>query len=139
MAATPEGIGVRFLASVATGIYINVTPIERGADILSIDVTGERAIARLSNTGNAPIVVEGRFEFLKSGESRPVAIVELPRNILLTEPIATGTFGVDLPNSTTLAPGRYVVRLVVDIGLDHYIAVQRELDVARAAAAGPRR
>lgn len=134
---TPDGVGVRFLASVSTGIYININPIERGADIVSIDVLSDRAIARLSNTGNAPLNVEGRFEFVKPGDTAPTAAVELPRNVLLTEPIATGSYAVDLPDRSMLPSGRYLVRLVVDIGLDHYIAVQREVDVVRGGANGP--
>lgn len=131
LAATDEGIGVRFLASVSTGIYINVNPIERGADILGVEVSGDRAVARLANTGNTPVVVEGRFEFAKSGDARPIAVVELPRNVLLTEPIAVGSYGVDLPDQSLLPSGRYLIRLVVDIGLDHYIGVERELTITR--------
>jgi hypothetical protein len=137
--ATPDGVGVRFLASVSTGIYININPIERGVDIVSVDVLGDRATARLSNTGNVPLVVEGRLEFVKPGETGPTAVVDLPRNVLLTEPIATGSYAVDLPDRSMLPSGRYLVRLVLDIGLDHYIAVQREVDVARGGANGPHR
>jgi hypothetical protein len=103
-----------------------------------VDILDDRAVARITNTGNAPVVVEGRFEFVKPGETQPTAVVELPRNILLTEPIATGAFGVDLPDRSMLPPGRYLVRLVIDIGLDHLIAVQRELDIPRSAPAGRR-
>lgn len=134
-AVTSDGIGVQFLASVSTGIYVSVNPVERGADILSVDVVGDRAVARLINTGNAPLTVEGRFEFVKSGKSQPSATVDLPRNTLLTEPIATGTYAAPLPNRSELPSGRYLVRLVLDIGLDHYIAVQRELDILRTDAA----
>ena len=131
LATTSEGVGVRFLASVSTGIYVNINPVERSADIVSVDIADERAIARLINTGNAPAAVDGRFEFLKPGASRPTAVVELPRNVLLTEPVATAAYSVALPDPSTLPPGRYLVRLVIDIGLDHYIAVQRELDIER--------
>ncbi len=138
-AVTPDGVGVQFLASVSTGIYVSVNPIERGADILSVDVVGNRAVARLLNTGNTPLTIEGRFEFLKSGRTQASATVDLPRNTLLTEPIATGTYAASLPNRSALPSGRYLVRLVVDIGLDHYIAVQRELDILRTDAADPGR
>ena len=139
LATTPDGVGVQFLASVSTSIYININPIERGADIVAVDVQGDRAVARLSNTGNAPLVVEGRLEFHRPGQTVPTAVVELPRNVLLTEPIATGSYAVDLPDRSALPSGRYLVRLVVDIGLDHYIAVQREVDVVREGANGPPR
>ncbi len=131
LSATPEGVGVRFLASVSTGIYVNVNPVERGVDILSVNVAGGRTIARIVNTGNTPVIVEGRYEFIRPGETQPAAVVELQRNILLTEPIATGSYATALPSSSELPSGRYVVRLVLDIGLDHYIGVQRELDILR--------
>jgi hypothetical protein len=132
---------VRFLASVSTGVYVNVDPIERGVDILSVDILNDQAVARVANTGNAPVAVEGRFEFLKPGATTPIATVELPRNMLFTEPITTGSYSEALPDSSELPSGRYLVRLILDIGLDHYIGVQRELDIERAAspaAASPR-
>jgi len=140
LSATAEGVGVRFLASVSTGVYVNVNPIERGADILAVDIAGDRAIARILNTGNVPVTVEGRCEFRKPGVARPTAVVELSRNILLTEPIATGIYSAALPDPAELPSGRYLVRLVLDIGLDHYIAIQRELEVRREpkAAGGER-
>jgi hypothetical protein len=137
LAATPDGVGVRFLASVSTGIYVNVNPIERGVDIRSVEVDGDRAIARIENTGNAPVTVEGRFEFTRPGSDRPTAVVELARNVLLTEPIATGLYAAALPTPSELPPGRYVVRLILDIGLDHYIGVQKELEIVRAVSKEP--
>jgi hypothetical protein len=137
LSATPDGVGVRFLASVSTGIYVNVNPIERGVDILSVEVDGDRALARIENTGNTPVTVEGRFEFAKPGADRPTAVVELARNVLLTEPITTGLYAAALPAATDLPPGRYIVRLILDIGLDHYIGVQKELEIVRAAAREP--
>jgi hypothetical protein len=131
LATTPEGVAVKFLASVSTGIYVYIDPVERGADILSVVVEHERIAARIANTGNTPVTVEGRFEFTRPGERLPVATVELPRNTLLTEPIVTGLFAADLPEPARLPSGRYVVRLIIDIGLDHYIGLQRELDVRR--------
>jgi hypothetical protein len=99
--------------------------------VLALDVVGDRAIARLANTGNTPLTVEGRVEFIPSGASKPTASVDLPRNILLTEPIATGTYAAELPDRAQLPSGRYMVRLVLDIGLDHYIGIQRELELVR--------
>ena len=131
LAATPEGVGVRFLASVSTGIYIYVGTIERGLEILSVDIAADRAVFRVQNTGNTPVPVEGRLEFLRAGDDKPVAVAELPRNILLTEPIATGIYSVDLPPTSALPTGHYVVRLLLDIGADHYIGAQRELDLHR--------
>ena len=95
-------------------------------------MVGDRAIARLTNTGNTPLTVEGRIEFIPPGASTPTVSVDLPRNILLTEPIATGPYAVALPDQTQLPSGRYMVRLVLDIGLDHYIGIQREMNLLRA-------
>lgn len=131
LAVVPDGVGVRFLASVSTGIYVYIDPVERGADVLDIDVTGAQATARVDNTGNTPTSVEGRFEFVRPGETRPAAVVALPRNVLLTEPVRTAAFSVELPDRTQLPSGRYTVRLILDVGLDHYIGLQRTLDIVR--------
>jgi hypothetical protein len=133
LAIEPEGVGVRFLASVSTGVYVYIDPIERGADILDIQVSGTEATARVENTGNTPLAVEGRFEFIREGETRPVAVVALSRNMLLTEPVRTGAFSAPLPDAAVLPAGRYLVRLILDIGLDHYIGLQRPVDVSRDA------
>lgn len=133
LAVTPDGVGVKFLASVSTGVYVYIDPVERGADVIGIEVDGAQATARIENTGNTPTAVEGRFEFIRPGESRPAASVALPRNMLLTEPVRTARFSVPLPAATELPTGRYTVRLVLDIGLDHYIGVQRVLDIVRGA------
>ncbi len=131
LAIEPEGVGVRFLASVSTGVYVYIDPIERGADVLDIQVNGTEATARIENTGNTPTAVEGRFEFVREGETRPVAVVPLARNMLLTEPVRTGAFSVPLPDAAVLPSGTYIVRLIIDIGLDHYIGLQRTVDVTR--------
>ena len=131
LAVMPEGVGVKFLASVSTGVYVYIDPVERGADVLAIDVDGSLATARIENTGNTPTAVEGRFEFVRPGETTPVAVVTLPRNMLLTEPVRTAAFSVPLPDVATLPSGRYTVRLILDIGLDHYIGLQRSVDLVR--------
>lgn len=134
LSGPPDGVGVRFLASVSTAIYVNVDPIERGAEILAVDVKDNEIVARMRNTGNAPVVVEGRFEFFKPAGDRPVAVVDLARTTLLTEPVTTGVFASTLPDADKLPEGRYLVRLIVDIGLDHYIGIQREIDLRRGDA-----
>jgi hypothetical protein len=133
LAPTTEGVAVRFLASVSTGIYVFIDPVERGADVIDITVTATEATARIQNTGNTPTAVEGRFEFVRAGESSPAATVPLPRNMLLTEPVPTAALSVPLPPNLT--SGRYSVRLILDIGLDHYIGFQRTLDIVRERAA----
>jgi|KBSMisStaDraftv2_1062788.scaffolds.fasta_scaffold155658_1 hypothetical protein len=138
LAVEPEGVGVRFLASVSTGVYVYIDPVERGADVLDIEVDGAQATARIENTGNTPTAVEGRFEFLRAGESKPAVVVTLPRNMLLTEPVRTAAFSVPLPSPLDLPSGRYTVRLILDIGLDHYIGFQRALDIVRNMPAAAR-
>ena len=131
LAIAPEGVGVRFLASVSTGVYVYIDPVERGADVLAVDVDGSQATARVENTGNTPTAVEGRFEFLREGETTPVAVLTLPRQMLLTEPVRTSAFSVPLPAAPRLPSGRYTVRLILDVGLEHYIGMQRTLDIVR--------
>ena len=131
LAVMPDGVGVKFLASVSTGVYVYIDPVERGADVLAIDVDDSRATARIENTGNTPTAVEGRFEFVRPGETTPVAVVALPRNMLLTEPVRTAALSVPLPDVATLPSGSYTVRLILDIGLDHYIGLQRSVDLVR--------
>lgn len=127
------GVQVRFLASVAVGIFVSVEPVERAIEILDVDVSARAATARLRVTGNAPVAVEGRVEFVAANQKAPTATVPLPRTTVLTEPVRVGTVRVDLPSAQDLPSGRYLVRLIVDIGLDHYIGVEREIELRRDA------
>ena len=131
LAVAPEGVGVRFLASVSTGVYVYIDPVERGADVLAVEVDALQATARIENTGNTPTAVEGRFEFLREGDAAPAAVITLPRYMLLTEPVRTAVFSVPLPPPSRLPSGRYTVRLILDVGLAHYIGTQRTLDIVR--------
>ena len=53
------------------------------------------------------------------------------RNLLLTEPILTGAYSAKLPDHAVLPSGRYLVRAIIDYGVDHFIGTQREMDVVR--------
>jgi hypothetical protein len=90
-------------------------------------------VVKVRNVGNTPLAIEGRFEFIKPGETEPTAVVPLGRNMLLTEPILTGAFSAQLPDAASLPSGRYLVRAVIDYGVDHYIGTQREMVVVRGA------
>jgi hypothetical protein len=57
----------------------------------------------------------------------------LTRNLLLTEPIVTGAYSAKLPDEAVLPSGRYLVRAIIDYGVDHYIGTQREMVVVRSA------
>ena len=61
----------------------------------------------------------------------PVAVVTIPSQTLLPEPIPTGIWTVKLPDPGELPSGPYVVRVILDIGLDHYIGVEKQVEVHR--------
>jgi hypothetical protein len=128
------GVGVRFLASVSVGIFVYISPLDRAATIAGVTIERDVATVRLRNDGNTPLGVEGRVEFIRPGETKPLATAAIPRGTLLPEPINTGVFAAKLPESSSLPSGRYLVRAIVDIGLDHYIGVQKEMDVSRDAS-----
>jgi hypothetical protein len=129
--AVQEGVGVRFLASVSVGVFVNVGDIQRAAEITGVDVIGDTAMVKVRNDGNTPLSIEGRFEFVTPGQSEPTAVINLARNTLLTEPILTGLFSASLPEPSSLPSGRYMVRAIVDYGVDHYIGTQREMTINR--------
>ena len=129
--AVPEGVGVRFRASVSIGVFIYVGEQERAAEITAIEVQGNAAVVKIRNAGNTPLAIEGRFEFVKPGATEPTAVVNLARSTLLTEPIASGLFSTTLPDASSLPTGRYLVRAIIDYGVDHYIGTQREMDITR--------
>ena len=95
----------------------------------------DSAVVKLRNDGNTPLGIEGRFEFIKPGATEPTAVVTLTRGTLLTQPIVTGLFSVKLPDAALLPSGRYLVRAIIDYGVDHYIGTQREMNIERDAPA----
>jgi hypothetical protein len=129
--AASEGVGVRFLASVSIGVFVYVGELQRAAEITGVEVLDDMAIVKVRNEGNTPLAIEGRFEFIKPGSTEPTAVINLARNTLLTEPILTGLFSAKLPDASSLPSGRYVVRAIIDYGVDHYIGTQREMDIKR--------
>jgi hypothetical protein len=129
--AMPTDVGVKFLASVSTSIYVYLDPVQRDVRIEGIEQAGSEVVVSVRNQGNTPVPVEGRFEFLRPGETDVVATAPLDRNVLLMDPMPAGRFGAALPAPEILPAGRYVVRVVLDIGLDHFIGAQRDLVVAR--------
>jgi hypothetical protein len=127
-----DGVGMKFLASTSSGIFIYLSPLERQASITDLRIQDAAAVVTLRNGGNTPLGIEGRFEFVKPGESVPTATVKLARGSLLTEPVVTGQFAAPLPDAATLPSGHYVIRAIIDYGVDHYIGAQREVDLQRA-------
>jgi hypothetical protein len=132
--AVSEGVGVRFMASVSIGVFVYVGEQQRAAEITAVEILNDFAVVRLRNDGNTPLAIEGRFEFIKPGASRPTAVVTLARSLLLTQPVVTGAFSAQLPDLASLPSGHYLVRAIVDYGVDHYIGTEREMDVARHVA-----
>jgi hypothetical protein len=128
----PAGVGVRFVASVSTGIFVNVGAVERVARILDLDVNTDEARVKVRNEGNAPVGLDGRLEFFSPGASSPTATITVPRATVLTEPSIDGTLIARLPAAAELPSGRYRVRAVLDYGAAHYIGAEKELDIVRA-------
>lgn len=131
--ATPAGVGVRFVASVSTGIFVYFDPVDRQATIADLNVAQEEARIRVHNDGNAPLGVEGRVEFYAAGSDAPAATVNLSRSTVLTEPSREGILTTALPPATAVPSGHYRVRAILDFGGDHYIGAEREVDIVRAA------
>ncbi len=132
----PEGVGVRFLASLSIGVFVNVGPVNRSAKIIDVQM-GEEASVKLRNEGNCPLRVEGRFEFIPVGQTKPVARIDFPQTTALYAPINITTLRAHLPDSKTLPSGKYLVRAILDIGLDHYLGVQKEMVITREPSTAP--
>jgi hypothetical protein len=132
--STEEGVHVRFLASVSTGIFLEVEPVTRQARILTIELEADAVAVRVRNTGDVQLGVEGRVEFLRPGETEPLATALIPRATVLPDPIPVRRFTAPLPAADVLPAGTYLVRVILDVGLDHYIALQKTLDVRGAMA-----
>ncbi|MGH9242412.1 MAG: hypothetical protein ACRD3G_30555 [Vicinamibacterales bacterium] len=129
--AAGEGVGVRFVASVSTGIFVHVEPVQREAAILGIRLDGDEARVQVRNDGNAPLAVEGRVEFFAPESTTPLATSDLGRRTVLTEPSREVMLTAKIPPARVLPSGRYRVRAVLDFGADHYIGAERELDLVR--------
>jgi hypothetical protein len=132
----PEGVGVRFLASLSIGVFVNVGPVTRSAKIVDVQI-GEEATVKVRNDGNCPLRVEGRLEFIPVGETKPIAKIDFPQTTSLYAPINITTMRTRLPDSKMLPAGRYLVRAILDIGLDHYLGVQKEMVITREPSTAP--
>jgi hypothetical protein len=132
-ALAPEGETIRlnFLASISVGIFLYVEPVERRAQILSVDFVDQEMRLRVENKGNCPLGIEGWVEFFRPGESEPVAKAVIARRTALTEPVRNVILKTRVPAEDTLPAGTYLVRAILDIGLDHYIGIQRQMEIGR--------
>jgi len=129
--AKQPGTGLRFLASFSTGVFVSVPPVERAAAIAGVDVGPDEVVVRVRNDGNGPIGAQGYVDFVPvNGSGGPIRII-VPRGGVFPEPIRTRALYAPLPNAQALPSGRYRVRVVMDVGLDHYVGVQKEMDLKR--------
>ena len=85
-----------------------------GADVLDIEADGAQATAHREHGQHANRL--RKFEFLRAGESKPAAVVPLPRNMLLTEPYAQRPCRSPFHLQSTCRAAA-TVRLILDIGL----------------------
>jgi hypothetical protein len=131
---TPKGVGMELFTSISVGVFVTVQPVQKSARIEDVQVADNHVTVKVADTGNCPFSAEGRVEFLKAGDETPSATTKFPRTPLFCEPINTSLLIAELPDEKTLPAGRYRVRVILDIGLDHYIAVQKDMDIARVAA-----
>ena len=125
-----EGVQIKFLASISVGVFVYIDPLERRARVTDVRMAGDEAAVTLENEGNTPLGVEGRLEFLRADSQTPI-VVKIPRHTIFTEPVRKATMTVKLPDTDTLPAGEYTVRAILDIGLEHYIGVQRKIALQR--------
>jgi hypothetical protein len=130
--SAPQGVGVRFVASVSTGIFIYFDPVARLASISDVSLAPDEARITVHNDGNAPLGIEGRVEFFAPGATTPTATSDVARTTVLTEPYLDGILTAALPSPAVLPSGRYRVRAILDFGGDHYIGAEREVEIVRA-------
>lgn len=131
-AADQVGVGVKFVASVSTGIFVNVGATTRAARILDLQLAGEDVVVRVRNEGNGPLGIDGRLEFYQGASTSPVAVITLSRATILTEPSLEGRLAGRLPAASDLPAGRYRVRAVLDFGGPNLLGAEKELDVVRS-------
>jgi hypothetical protein len=55
----------------------------------------------------------------------------IARRTALTEPVRNVILKTRVPAEDTLPAGTYLVRAILDIGLDHYIGIQRQMEIGR--------
>jgi hypothetical protein len=132
--ARAGGVGMQFLASISVGVFVNVPPVVRAIQIREVNVGPKDATVRVQNTGNTPLSIEGRFEFVRANDRKPVAVAAFPRTTVVLDPAPVRLIATKLPPLSKLPSGRYLVRAILDIGLDHYIGAQKEMDVRRESA-----
>lgn len=128
-----KATGVSFLASISTGVYVYIAPLERDAAITDIRVDGDDVQLALRSQGNTPMHASGTVELRRRGDETVVATVELSRGVLLPEPIGATILHGKLPGADALPDGIYRARGVIDVGLEHYLGAEKAVRVTRDA------
>ena len=134
LSVTPQGVGMKFLTSISVGVFVSVEPITKSARIEGLEFGHGSATVTLGNTGDCPFSATGHIDFLQQGAEVPVATVDLPKAAVFCEPIPTALITAPLPDPKTLPDGTYTARVVLDIGLDHYIGAQKTMVLSRTHA-----
>jgi hypothetical protein len=107
--ADDRNVAIRFLSSVSVGIFVEIEPVRRAAEITGVEI------------GDGKI---------RPGSAVPVSSTVVPRATVLTGPVPTRLLAARLPDAAALPPGRYLVRVLLDIGVDHYLGVQKEVELS---------
>jgi hypothetical protein len=135
LAQQEEGVGVRFVASVSTGVFVYVDPVERLATIVDLEVGATEARVKVRNEGNVPLGIDGRLEFFAPNASAPTATADMARWTLLTEPSREGIMS-NLPPVAVL-PSAAIAYERFSISARIYIGAEREVDIIAGAGSGP--
>jgi hypothetical protein len=127
-----KGIGMMFRGSVSMGIFVEVGTATRSGKITGLTVSKDRVGVTIQNDGDMPLRVSATYEFYRPGEDKPVASVVIGGECLLPEPINKCEFSRPLPSIKALPSGKYRVRVLVDLGLDHLIGAEKEMEISRS-------
>ena len=128
------GSGMVLFASFSNAVYVFVAPLQLDAKIKKLDIDSENASVTVQSLANSPLLVEGHLEFLREGVATPVAQVELGRRVLLPEPYGSVMTEAPLPPLDQLPDGDYLVKVVLDVGLDHLLGAQSKRAIKHAPA-----
>ena len=137
--AKKRGVGVSFVASFSTAIYILIRPLDLKAKILEVKLESAKGLVTVQNQGNTPLIIQGRLEFVPPGDTKPLATAKLKGGVVLPIPINKRIMVAPLPSTKELPTGRYMVKVIIDIGLDHFIGVQKEMKIWREAKKPPKK
>ena len=127
----PEGIAVRFYASVSVAIYVEIPPVTRSAQIIGLRCDGQHIWTKIENIGNTWCSVRGHIEYLRPGEEEPLTTSALTPGVSLPVPVNPAEYSSLLPSAEELPDGTYLVRSILDFGLDHYVGAQKQITITR--------